>query len=35
MIKPITLAAIFEAVVSSRMQTVMYSSTTTCNPTCL
>ncbi|MFZ0010684.1 MAG: hypothetical protein WAL97_02090 [Halobacteriota archaeon] len=35
MIKPVTLAAIFEAVVSGRMQTVMCYSTTTCNRTCL
>ena len=35
MIKPVTLAAIFEAVVSGRMQTVMCHSTMTCNRTCL
>jgi hypothetical protein len=35
MIKPVTLAAIFEAVVIGRMQTAMCHSTTTCNPTCL
>lgn len=33
MIKPVTLAAIFDA--SGRMQTVMCYSTTTCNRTCL
>jgi len=34
MIKPVTLAPIFEAVVSGRMQTVMCYSTTTCNRKC-